>query len=86
MEKFKTLIAKAATGTALSRQEAASAFDQIMSGSAGRFCSQISLPVRDSSLITSARLIDRDSGGAEYYVTKAPDGRGMLGLIKRRGG
>ncbi len=34
MEKFKTLIAKAATGTALSRQEAASAFDQIMSGSA----------------------------------------------------
>ncbi len=62
------------------------AFIQIMSGSAGRFCSQIALPVRDPSLITSARLIDRDSGGAEYYVTKAPDGRGMLGLIKRRGG
>jgi hypothetical protein len=62
------------------------AFIQIMSGSAGRFCSQLALPVADPNLITSARLIDRDAGGAEYYVTKAADGRSMLGLIKRRGG
>jgi anthranilate phosphoribosyltransferase len=34
MEQFKSLIAKVATGAALSRQESAAAFDQIMSGSA----------------------------------------------------
>ncbi|WP_296576913.1 anthranilate phosphoribosyltransferase [Phreatobacter sp.] len=34
MEPFKSLIAKAATGTPLTREEAATAFDQIMSGNA----------------------------------------------------
>ncbi len=34
MEQFKTLIAKAATGAPLTREEASSAFDQIMSGNA----------------------------------------------------
>jgi len=34
MEQFKTLIAKAATGAPLTREEAAAAFDQIMSGNA----------------------------------------------------
>ncbi|MDP2802927.1 MAG: anthranilate phosphoribosyltransferase [Phreatobacter sp.] len=34
MEQFKTLIAKAATGTPLTREEASAAFDQIMSGNA----------------------------------------------------
>jgi anthranilate phosphoribosyltransferase len=34
MDQFKTLIAKAATGTPLTREEAAAAFDQIMSGNA----------------------------------------------------
>lgn len=34
MEQFKSLIAKAATGTPLTRDEAAAAFDQIMSGNA----------------------------------------------------
>ncbi|MDP3548260.1 MAG: anthranilate phosphoribosyltransferase [Phreatobacter sp.] len=34
MEPFKTLIAKAATGAPLTREEAAAAFDQIMSGNA----------------------------------------------------
>lgn len=62
------------------------AFVQVMSGSAGRFCSQMALPVTDPDLVSSARLIDRDGGGAEYYVTKSADGRSMLGLVKRRGG
>lgn len=34
MEQFKSLIAKAATGTPLTRDEASAAFDQIMSGNA----------------------------------------------------
>ena len=34
MEQFKTLIAKAATGAPLTREEASAAFDQIMSGNA----------------------------------------------------
>ncbi len=60
------------------------AFIQMMAGSVSNFCSQIILPVTDPALVASARLIDRDAGGAEYYVVKAADGRSVLGLVKRR--
>jgi hypothetical protein len=45
----------------------------------------MALPVTDPDPVSSARLIDRDGGGAEYYVTKSADGRSMLGLVKRSG-
>jgi hypothetical protein len=63
------------------------AFIQIMSsGNVSKFCQQMALPVSNPDVISQARMISRDSAGAEYYVSKAPDGRSMLGLIKRRGG
>jgi hypothetical protein len=56
------------------------------SGNVSKFCQQMALPVSNPDVISQARMISRDSAGAEYYVSKAPDGRSMLGLIKRRGG
>ncbi|MEN9774936.1 MAG: hypothetical protein RL322_2006 [Pseudomonadota bacterium] len=60
-------------------------FIQMITGSLSRFCQQLALPISNPDLITSARRVASDASGADYFVTKAPDGRSVLGLIKRRG-
>jgi len=61
-------------------------FIQMISGSLSQFCQQLALPVSNPDVIAGARLIASDASGAQYFVAKAPDGRSVLGLIKRRGG
>jgi hypothetical protein len=58
----------------------------MISGSLSQFCQQLALPVSNPDVIAGARLIASDASGAQYFVAKAPDGRSVLGLIKRRGG